>query len=166
MSPDSENFEQLRRLMAIKRHEQPPPGYFDGFSAEVISGIRNGRTGAKDLSEIFEPAPWVVRFLRLLESKPVFAGAFGFSICALLISGIVYSEQMQVQPAPIAAFTAAPAPAGISLVSATSADGLSSGRMPDSLASCTNATTRETGNLFEHIRDVKATPVNFAKPAF
>jgi len=46
MSSEPENFEALRRLLVIKRHEQPPPGYFNDFSRQVISRIRADEAAA------------------------------------------------------------------------------------------------------------------------
>ena len=40
MSPDPENFETLRRLLVLKRFEQPPPGYFHHFAPRVIARIK------------------------------------------------------------------------------------------------------------------------------
>jgi hypothetical protein len=87
MKPDSEDFTQLRRLLALKRYEQPPPGYFHNFPGEVMARIRAGDRG--------EPREdtWFGRFLSLIEAKPVFAGAFGASLCVLLISGIVNTDE-------------------------------------------------------------------------
>jgi hypothetical protein len=86
MNPDSENFEQLRRLLALKRHEQPPPGYFNHFSRDVIARIKAGEQG--------EPVEtgWLARLWAMLEAKPIFAGAFGAAVCAILVSGILNSE--------------------------------------------------------------------------
>ena len=96
MNPDPENFEQLRRLLALKRHEQPPPGYFDGFSKQVISGIREARKAPPTLAQQINQIPWLARLFASLETKPLFAGAFGAGVCALLISGILYSERMEL----------------------------------------------------------------------
>lgn len=88
MNPDSQEFEQLRRLFAIKRHEQPPPGYFNHFSRDVLARIKAGETG-----ESYQASGWIQKFWALLEAKPIFAGAFGASVCAVLISGILNSEE-------------------------------------------------------------------------
>ncbi|HLP77135.1 MAG TPA: hypothetical protein VK327_09470 [Candidatus Paceibacterota bacterium] len=87
MNPDSPEFEQLRRLLALKRHEQPPPGYFNRFSREVVVRIKAG-----DRGETVVAGSWLQKLWNLLETKPVFAGAFGASVCAVLITGILNSE--------------------------------------------------------------------------
>jgi hypothetical protein len=100
MSRDPENFEQLCRLLKIKRYEQPPPGYFHQFSSQVIARIKEGdRAEERDIFErLLWDAPWLQRIFSAFEAKPVFAGAFGIAMCALLVSGIVYSEKTDVQP--------------------------------------------------------------------
>jgi hypothetical protein len=92
MNPDSENFDSLRKLMALKRHEIPPPGYFDGFSRNVMARIKCGDFG----EEIGEQEPWLKRLLGMFNIKPVFAGAFGTAVCAFLVSGILSSEPTPV----------------------------------------------------------------------
>jgi hypothetical protein len=88
MNPDSENFDSLRRLLALKRHEQPPPGYFNRFSRDVMARIKAGETGGEMAMEL----PWIQRVLAMFDVKPIYAGAFGTAVCALLISGVVSSE--------------------------------------------------------------------------
>ena len=92
MNPGSENFDSLRQLLALKRHEIPPPGYFHGFSRNVIARIKAGESG----EELGAENSWLKRLLGMFDVKPVFAGAFGTAVCAFLISGIVSSEQTPV----------------------------------------------------------------------
>jgi len=87
---DSEDFEQLRRLLALKRYEQPPPGYFNRLSREVIARIKAG-----EQEEGTGVMSWLSRFWAAFETKPLLAGAFGTAVCALLVSGISYSEKME-----------------------------------------------------------------------
>jgi hypothetical protein len=95
MNQDTENFEQLRRLLALKRHEQPPPGYFNGFSRQVIARIKVGRRG-NIIERLLWEAPWLQRIWAAFEAKPVLAGVFGVAVCGLLITGVIYSDRTDV----------------------------------------------------------------------
>jgi hypothetical protein len=87
MNPDPENFEQLQKLLALKRHEQPPPGYFNSFSSKVIARIEAGESAGR--------TSWYAKLLSLVEARPMLTGAFGAAACALAISGFVFSEDGQ-----------------------------------------------------------------------
>jgi hypothetical protein len=99
MSQESEDFGRLRRLLALKRYEQPPPGYFNGFSRLVIARIKAGDTGEESLPNwLFWESPWFQRLWAALQAKPILAGAFGAAVCSLLIFGVTFSERIDVEP--------------------------------------------------------------------
>ena len=75
MNENENNFESLRRLLALKRHEVPPPGYFENFSSQVTARIRAGEDRATEEQQGIE-LPWFFRLLSAFEAKPAFAGAF------------------------------------------------------------------------------------------
>jgi hypothetical protein len=104
MNPEQDNFQALQRLLALKRHELPPPGYFDRFSNQVIARLRAGERSAPDSlwERLGLEAAGLQRFWHALETKPVFAGALGAGVCGLLLAGILYSQS--VEPAPVAGF--------------------------------------------------------------
>ena len=90
MNENENNFESLRRLLALKRLETPPPGYFENFSTAVMARIRAGGGAAEQqASEL----PWLFRLLAVFEAKPAFAGGFAFALCLFLLLGIVYAER-------------------------------------------------------------------------
>jgi hypothetical protein len=91
MSENDNNFEMLRRLLALKRHETPPPGYFNRFSGEVIGRIRAG-DGKESLGD------WFAKVLQTFEFKPAFAGVFASALCLLLVFGIVFAERPDSAP--------------------------------------------------------------------
>jgi hypothetical protein len=94
MNHDSENFEQLRRLLSLKRHEQPPPGYFNNFSRQVCARIKAGeRADSSFLARLFPNASWIQQFWSSLETQPILAGAVGLAACAFLLGGVVYSTE-------------------------------------------------------------------------
>ena len=78
MNENENNFESLRRLLVLKRHETPPPGYFNYFSSQVLQRIRAGDTGksANWLEDLFDQALWLGKLLQAFDVKPVFASAF------------------------------------------------------------------------------------------
>jgi hypothetical protein len=94
MSENENNFEMLRRLLALKRHEIPPPGYFNRFSGEVIARIRAGETSES-------AGDWFSKLLQVFEFKPAFAGAFASALCLLLVFGIVFAERPDSAPQPL-----------------------------------------------------------------
>jgi hypothetical protein len=100
MNENENNFESLRHLLALKRHEIPPPGYFENFSTEVAARIRVGeaRRQGSVAERLPEELPWLFRFLSVFEAKPAFAGVFAFSLCLLLVGGIVYAERPDAAP--------------------------------------------------------------------
>src|SRR5437667_9847941 len=93
MSPESEGFEQLRRLIALKRHEQPPPGYFHHFSREVIVRIKAGDTGDPVRAAWWSwEDSWLQRAWTAIETRPVIAGAFGVAVCGFFAAGALLSD--------------------------------------------------------------------------
>jgi hypothetical protein len=111
MNEHENNFESLRRLLVLKRHETPPPGYFNYFSRQVLQRIRAGDTGksANWLEALFAQTPWREKLLQAFDVKPVFASAFAGALCLLLFLGIIYAERPEITSQPLlqAATTAA-----------------------------------------------------------
>jgi hypothetical protein len=94
MNENENDFESLRRLLAFKNRETPPPGYFNSFSSRVVARIRTGETE--------EPsAAWLVKLLQAIEFKPAFAGTFAAALCLVLVFGIVYAERPDGAPEPL-----------------------------------------------------------------
>lgn len=122
MTPENENFEELRRLLKVKRYEQPPPGYFNDFSRQVIAQIRanSGQEREHLLDRLSWEVPWLQRLLEAFQAKPALAVSFGAAMCALLVGGVIYSESMEYKPAvvvsvPVKPVKQLPAPTSDSL---------------------------------------------------
>jgi hypothetical protein len=85
MSENENDFEALRRLLTLKQHEVPPPGYFEGFSSRVIGRIHAAEAAPK--------MPWLLRFLQRFERQPAYPVMLASSMCMLLLYGIVSVNQ-------------------------------------------------------------------------
>jgi hypothetical protein len=131
MRSDSEKFGQVRRLLKLKRHEQPPPGYFQNFPDQVISRIRAGEHAADPnvLQLLFMELPWLQRLWTGLETKPVLTGLIGAAACVLLFIGLMLPGRQELRPDQFSSATAGimfPTPAERGRVSPSLARGTSS----------------------------------------
>lgn len=88
-------FEPLCKLLAIKRHEVPPPGYFDRFSDQVISRIQDAKSSRPKtpLERLFAEAPWILNLLQAFQARPALAGFFASAVCLLMVGVLVATDQ-------------------------------------------------------------------------
>jgi hypothetical protein len=94
MSPIPDDFEQLRRVLALKRYEQPPPAYFHNFSRQVIVRIEAGELGDPVAASFwsFSGGSFLQRVWATLDARPVLAGAFGVAVCGFFVVGALLSD--------------------------------------------------------------------------
>jgi len=136
MNEQDNDFGTLRKLLSLKQHEVPPPGYFNNFSAGVVARIRSGDGGNPDSwsNRLLNEAPWLFRLINSFQDKPAYAGVFASALCLLLVAGIVYTDSYATQqddlmPAQTAAnsssMAAATAPSAPSIFDSAGAQGIS-----------------------------------------
>lgn len=156
MSADPQDFEGLRKLLKLKRYEQPPPRYFNDFSLQVLNGIRNeAHAGRESRAEYAgEGFSWLDRVLGTFQRQPLFAGVFGAAVCALLLMGVAYSERTDVNPST--AVLTDSQPRSTALPQAATIFSQDTALM----VSSTNPITPVSGSIFDAIPYPTAMPVN------
>ena len=137
MNPQPENFERLQKLLALKRHEQPPLGYFEKLSNQIADQIAH----EKEL----ELLPWWRRLVLSFEFKPAFVCALGVVLCGLFSAGVITA--LQVDPTKSAVADE------VSLQAQTATD---AGLLPTSPADVQSSiepvlTSPSSGSPFDHI---------------
>src|SRR4051812_48433992 len=85
MNADQNDFEQLRKLLALKRYEIPPPRYFNEFSGRVIARLTEPRR---------EPMTWLQRLGFDFDLQPALMCGVGVLVCGLLSFGIIGAMQI------------------------------------------------------------------------
>lgn len=162
MNENGNNFESLRRLLALKRHETPPPGFFENFSGEVMVRIRVGEARAAEQGGF--SLAWLSRLVAAFEAKPAWSGAFASALCLLLLLGIVYAERPDMAQQPLLTTSA---PAQASPLAVAPAVSFSA---PPSVAPPAMVTVSSTNPIFDAqqyspawfgAQPVVAQPVNF-----
>jgi len=136
VNTDPETFEALRRLLALKRYEQPPPGYFDRFPSEVIARI------SQDESEagvgVPEPRmPWLHRVWNALEARVLFPTIFGAAVSSILVLGLIRSLETHTlavssrEGVPDSFYSPVSHPIALPLVERTAFEPSTAGVLPD-----------------------------------
>ena len=94
MNEPDKNFDALSKLLAWKRHEIPPPGYFDHFSDQVVNRIRSEvrANPAKVFERLLAEAPWLQNLFNAFQARPALSGVFASAMGLLIVAGIVYSD--------------------------------------------------------------------------
>jgi hypothetical protein len=88
-----ENFDQLRKLLALKRYEQAPPGYFNNFSSKVIA-----RLAAADS---VRSLAWWQKLGFQFDFKPALMCGLGVVVCGLLSAGVITSAFQSADQPPV-----------------------------------------------------------------
>jgi hypothetical protein len=92
MSQSPDNFDALQKLLALKRHEPPPPGYFNRFAGRVIAQLE---------SEGGMQSPtWWQRWWEALNSPPVLALSYGAVIVGLVMLGTGLLQTLELEADP------------------------------------------------------------------
>jgi hypothetical protein len=148
--------------LKLKRHEQPPPRFFNDFSTNVLNRLeREGRPGLLD--RFWAQVPWLQRVLGLLEESPVAAGVFSVGVCGLLVSGLAYSKYLDNLDAGSLAFV--PSPVGRGSNMAGSGRGLMASGQHPNLSISTNPmlfSPNASGSPFDTLGSLSAQPVSFS----
>ncbi len=100
-TPPENDFAELRRLLSLKRHEQPPPGYFNAFPRRVIASIQ-AQSARREAVDAGASVPaWVLTFLERLQARPAFASLVGAGLCALVLGAVLILEKDAQRPQPM-----------------------------------------------------------------
>lgn len=84
---NDENFDQLRTLLSLKKHETPPPGYFNRLPGKILARI--------EASELASQSTWWDWVVERFDARPILACAYGFTISGLLLMGFRVSQLLQ-----------------------------------------------------------------------
>lgn len=82
--PNPDEFEKLQKLLALKRHEEPPPGYFDRLPGEIRARIAHAEA---------HPEPWWRRWLVSWDVAPALATSYAVVAVALVVGGVWFANQ-------------------------------------------------------------------------
>jgi hypothetical protein len=168
MSAEQNDFEELRRLLALKRHEQPPPGYFHDFSRQVIARIDAEEALASQswFQRTVGRSSWLWSSWKGFEAKPLVAGAFGVGVCSLLVVGLVSSERVDADPAGLSTSRAPSQTFLATMPKQSLGTSLYERALADhSLTSQVYTAQQNRSSIFEELQKVHVQPASYSSPA-
>jgi hypothetical protein len=92
MSTGTNDFDKLKRMLALKGREQPPRQFFNKFSDTVLHNL--------DAPERPETQSWLERLGVHFDVSPAVVGTVAICICTLLAGGIAVAMR---RPPPLPA---------------------------------------------------------------
>jgi hypothetical protein len=84
MNPENPNFDQIRKLLALKRYEVPPPRYFNDFSSSIIARLSQPQ---------HEELSWWQRLGFDFDLRPALMCGVGIVVCGMLSFGLIGAMQ-------------------------------------------------------------------------
>ena len=156
MNENENNFESLRQLLALKKHEVPPPGYFNRFSHRVIHELES-ESRLTDSERFFVTVPWLFRWVSAMQARPALVGTVATGIFVLMAIGLIVADRPDSSP-EVAASAMTPADPANSLtmsqtfasadLMAASAGSNSAETASVGLAISTNASLQPVSSMF------------------
>jgi hypothetical protein len=152
MNQQPNPLEKVERIIALKRFEQPPPGYFHLLPGRIISRSEKG----EGQSNFWETC------LAAFSIQPTLVYAFALTFCAAVTVGMFYSPKSEAM-----AGATGPMPESLWAVSQPpAADGESDAprglHVVNWLGSTSPVTASETASVFETEGD-RPMPVSFVQ---
>lgn len=101
MEPAPQNpdeFDAVKKLLALKRHEEPPPGYFDRLPGEIRARIAHAQAN---------PEPWWRRWTEAWDLSPALATSYAAVAVVVVLGGVWFSKQAGNPAGPQVATTPA-----------------------------------------------------------
>ncbi len=83
--PDSN--QKVKKLIALKKFETPPPGHSELLASKIISRLEAEQMRARE--------PWFRRWMHTLDLNPLLSTAYAAAIMALLAFGWHYGEHFE-----------------------------------------------------------------------
>jgi hypothetical protein len=156
-----QDFERLQQLLKLKRHELPPPRFFNDFSFQVTGRIRAGEGVRKieDFEDVVSQAPWLHRIWKAIEGKPAVSALFAAAVCGLLIAGIFFVDS-SAPTMPTLAINKPEAPA-VEPEAGVSASLLAGSSQSGNSMSPTAVMPELQPSLFTNVLAMPTVPVNF-----
>jgi len=141
MNPEPQNFDQLCKLLALKRHEVPPPRYFNDFSGSVIARLHQ---------PLPEELSWWQRLGLDFDLRPALMCGVGVLVCGMLSFGLIGA--MQIADAENSGDSLASSPMGTPVMAAAAPADFNAASISPLLA-------RQSSSPFNQFAG--ATPVGF-----